>query len=291
MPNNPTDSVGAVMVLYEPDWDVTGKAIEALAPQVNMLCIVDNTPQAVDTGRFAPHDNVHYIPLNANKGIAAAQNEGARFLLNQGMSFLLFSDQDTLAPENLVAGLMEDYKILEAENCNVGLIGPVPVNKVTGQPYTSKVRAIKEIECHGRKLTECQYIISSYSLIPSSSIKKGGEFMEKLFVDFVDNEWCFRLHHRTGLSPYISRRLAVSHELGKSKKFLGKQINVSSPFRLYFQIRNYFLVKKLEYIPADWLKGVRNKLIPKLLFYPIVPKDRCLYMKSIVRGLRDGLKS
>ena len=279
------------MVLYKPDWRITSEAIDSLASQVDSLCIIDNTPDAENSSRFISQGNIHYISLKSNAGIAAAQNAGIRYLSEIGMQYILFSDQDTLAPADIVKELLSDFLKLRENGFNIGLIGPVPVNKATGNPYISKISSINKVECGDFKFDECQYVISSFSLVPSRYFKETGGFREDFFIDFVDNEWCFRLHSLLGLSPFISHRLSVLHELGKSQRFLGKQINISSPFRLYYQIRNYFWIRKLDYVPKAWLSQVRNKLIPKIVYYSIVPKQRLAYIKSILRGVRDGVKN
>lgn len=279
------------MVLYNPDWNITCEAIDSLASQVDSLCIVDNTQEAENSSRFVGRNNIHYIPLRSNKGIAAAQNVGIRYLTDLRFQYILFSDQDTLAPTGIVKELLSDFLRLKENGFNIGLIGPVPVNKTTGKPYASKIPSINKIECDGNQYDECSYIISSFSLIPTQSFKDAGAFREDFFIDFVDNEWCFRLHSLLGLSPFISHRLSILHELGKSQKFLGKQVNISSPFRLYYQIRNYFWIRQLNYVPSAWLSQVRNKLIPKIAYYSIVPKQRFSYIKSILRGIHDGIKT
>ena len=36
--------LGAIIVFYNPDFSVSSKAIEALLPQVDEICIIDNSP-------------------------------------------------------------------------------------------------------------------------------------------------------------------------------------------------------------------------------------------------------
>lgn len=279
------------MVLYEPDWKITGNAIRSLASQVDKLCIVDNTPDSDNSSRLVEYNNVHYIPLKTNKGIASAQNIGIKYLQDNEFPFILFSDQDTEAPDDIVAGLLKDFFLLSDNGYNVGLIGPMPINKKTQKPYENKVRSVKEFVCGNKLFIESRYIISSFSLIPVENFNKVGYYYEDFFIDFVENEWCFRLKSRLSLSAYISCGLKIQHELGASGTFLGKQISISSPFRLYYQIRNYFWIRKLDYLYPQWIEQVRRKLILKLIYYPIVPTNRISYLRSIFRGLKDGIKS
>lgn len=279
------------MVLFKPDWEVTVKAINALAPQVDELCVVDNTPAADNSSHFRGFPNIHYIPLGENRGIAAAQNVGIQHFIDLAYDFVVFSDQDSTCPENLIDGLLNDFHLLKGNNYPIGLIGPAPINRKTGIPYENKKKYIDTFNLNNHTFIESESIISSFSLVPTINFIKTGLFFEELFIDFVENEWCFRLKNKLGLSAFISKRLKIEHELGYSKKFLGRNISISSPFRLYFQIRNFFWLKKLPYTTKAWKKQTSSKLILKLLYYPIIPRERVRYIQSIWHALRDGRNS
>lgn len=279
--------IGAILILYQPDLSVTLPAIRTLYPQVNEICIVDNTPNQNIEERFTSFGNVTYISLNNNLGIAAAQNIGIQYFLKKKFDYLLFSDQDSCASPNIVSELIEDYQNVKRRGFNIGLIGPLPINKKTLKPY--RHTSIKTLNINGNSYIECETIISSFSLIPLRRFYEIGLYNESLFIDFVENEWCFRLRESKRLSPYISERLKINHELGQSKTFLGLPISISSPFRIYFQFRNYLWLRKISYIPSRWKKAILKKLLLKLIYYPIIPKKRIHYMQRILKGLKDGL--
>lgn len=288
---NRTDyKIGGVMVLFKPNWDITNKAVISLSAQVDQLCIIDNTPDIDNSSSFKDIENIHYIPLKENRGIAAAQNIGIDYLKEQMFNFIVFSDQDSIAPHELVYNLFSEFFILKNSNCNIGILGPTPINRATGKPYENKKKYIRNLRIGNNDYIESQSIISSFSFIPILLFDKIGYYKEDLFIDFVENEWCFRLTHLTGLSAYISRQLLIQHELGESRFLLGRQINISTPFRLYFQIRNYLWLRRLNYVPKEWKKQVWNKIILKLIYYPIIPSKRVNYIKSIINGIKDGFK-
>lgn len=281
--------IGAIIVLFKPDLNVTLPALKALAPQVNEICVVDNTPGSSILELLSNIPNLQYIPLGENRGIAAAQNIGIEYFINSKYKFIIFSDQDSIAPKDIVHNLLADYNLLKKNNYPIGLIGPIPINKQTGKPYTNQKNIISQVYLNNRLFIEAQSIISSFSLVPIEYFIEVGKFYPELFIDFVEIEWCFRLKNKLGLSAYISSRLKIQHELGLSKKNLGMSISISSPFRLYYQIRNFLWLTKLPYIPKSWQRRIRKKFLLKFLYYPLIPSNRMEYIKSIWRGVRDGI--
>ena len=283
--------VGAIVVLFHPNIDIMIASIKSLIDQVDEICIIDNTPNQDIGEKFSLLTNVKYIPLSTNQGIAAAQNIGIQYLQKKKVDFVLFCDQDSEASNNIVLNLLKDYAQLKQNGYNIGLIGPLPINKKTLKPYGNKNKYLREIFIADDTYIESESIISSFSLIPISLFNEIGLYRELLFIDFVENEWCFRLREQKHLSSYISKRLTIKHELGQSKRFLGLTISISTPFRIYYQVRNYIWLHRLSYVPTRWKKQVFRKLILKFIYYFIIPNNRLTYMKRMYKGIKDGLRT
>ena len=283
--------IGAVIVLYYPNLKEILSTVESLSPQLQNICLIDNTPEQDIAYEFTHLENVYYIPLKINMGIASAQNIGIKYYVEKNYDFILFCDQDSSAQKNIVSELLHDYIKLKEVGKNIGLIGPLPINKKTNKPYHNKRKIIGHCSIENNLFIECQSIISSFSLVPVLLFKQIGMYKEELFIDFVDNEWCFRLKKIKNLSAYISTRLINQHELGKSKKFLVFNISISSPFRIYFQFRNYLWLRKIQYIPSQWKNQTFQKLLLKLVYYILIPSNRMAYMRRIFNGIRDGFRN
>lgn len=252
-------TIGAVMVLYAPDLDVTDKAIEAILPQVDILCIVDNTPGADLSARFTDN-RIHYIAMSGNSGIAAAQNRGTRWLLDRGVDFLVYTDQDSETRPDTIARLMQGYDILTDAGVKVGLTGTLPVNRDTGVPYRLSARRIDTPDDLRRipgaeGISEYYSAISSISLIPRRAMLDNGGFDESLFIDGVDHEWCWRAWHTHAYRTFIVEDAVINHCLGQGDRHLAaRQVHIASADRVYYQFRNYLWLKRLEYTPAYWIK-------------------------------------
>lgn len=161
--------VGAVVVLYNPDFDVTKKTLSSLASQVDQICVVDNSPSD-HSEVLSGYESVEYKPLLKNIGIAAAQNIGIRYFIDLGYDFVLFSDQDSIASEKVVDKLLENYQALKEASIKVGAVGTRAINRQTGLPYVEKSNEIRVIDkrvlSNTSNITECYSIMSSISLIP-----------------------------------------------------------------------------------------------------------------------------
>lgn len=285
--------IGAIVVLYNPDFNVTSKALESLIHQVDKVCVVDNSlsDNSIQLKRF---ENIKYIPLRKNIGIAAAQNIGIDYFSKRDYNYVVFSDQDSIAPKNLIPELLKAFISLQAKGIKVAAVGPLPINRQTSKPYITKSNIRK---FYSGKIYELDYdfyemysIISSLSLIQIKTFKKVGNFEEKLFIDGVDDEWCWRALHLEQMKSFIVPNLTFSHFQGidNNVKFIKKK---STPFRTYYQFRNFILLFKRPYTPFYWKKLNLLKFLVKFFYYPCFISPRIAYLKAILNGCKDGLFS
>ena len=284
------------MVLYRPDLDVTAKAIETLLPQVDILCLIDNTPGADLSARFTGQPQVHYIAMGENLGIAVAQNRATRWLLGQGVDYLAYSDQDSMCRPDTISKLLKSHILLTDAGVKVGLTGTLPVNRETGEPYRLSARRIDTPDDLRRipgaeGISEYYSAISSISLIPRRAMLDNGGFDESLFIDGVDHEWCWCAWHTHAYRTFIVQDAVIDHSLGQGDRHLAtRQVHIASADRVYYQFRNYLWLKRLEYTPAYWIRKNGLKYAVKFFYFPIMVSPRGKYLKNILRGIRDGLR-
>ncbi len=285
--------VGAIVVLYNPDFTVTRNALSSLVDQVDQVCVVDNS-LSDHTEELSRFPSVEYKPLLKNIGIAAEQNIGIRYFIDLGYDFVLFSDQDSIAPGNVVDKLLENYQALKEAGIKVGAVGTRAINRQSGLLYVDKSNEIRVINkralSNSSNVTECYSIKSSISLILCKAFNIVGGFDESLFIDGVDNEWCWRAWHKCGLRSFIVEDAKISHMLGEGDRcFFWKKVAIASPFRVYYQFRNYLWLCRREYVPRYWKKKNGMKFFVKLFYYPICVAPRAMYLRCIVHGVITGL--
>ncbi len=284
--------IGAIIVLYEPEIELVDKAINTLIPQTDIVCLIDNS-NVSHADHFAGNEHIHYIPLLKNHGIAAAQNIGIKYLKEINMDFVLFSDQDSLCDKGLVKKIAETYILLEDKGYSVGALGPVPVNKKTGKPYIYKQNIIQKFKLSSEsegELNLCQMysIISSFSFIRIKTFDIVGLFEEDLFIDGIDNEWGWRAMNKYGLNSYIIQDLHIQHFQGVDTKL---PIKKSTPFRSYYQFRNFIILSKRRYTPTFWKKTNAMKFFIKAFSYPILFSPHWKFLINILKGCYDGILS
>ncbi len=279
--------IACVLVLYNPDIHLLNDVLSSVCSQVDLVCIVDNSSCILNREMLSIHKNIHYIFMNGNKGIAKAQNEGVIFLMNNGYTHILFIDQDSILPRNLVSGLCDNLTILQSEGVKVASIGPRAINRQSNSIYKGNV---SEKMRYSENLTETDALLSSGSLILSSNFKIVGLMDVDLFIDGVDHEWCWRAFAKENLRSFIVENLHINHQRGEGDRlFLTKKVAISTPFRIYYQYRNYFILCRRNYVPFKWKVKNGIKYAIKIVYYPLLISPRISYIRNIYNGIFNGL--
>lgn len=222
-----------------------------------------------------------------NVGIARAQNIGIKYFINQKFSYILFLDQDSIPDTNLLSFLIDDLDFLQKQSILVGAIGPRPINRENKQEYRGSIKKGKFIT---QNITEVTEIISSASLVPIKHYEEIGLLEESLFIDGVDHEWCWRAKKISNLRFFISEKAQLSHKLGEGDRFfIFRNIAIPTPFRTYYQFRNYLILIRRDYVPLYWKLSNGIKYLIKFFYYPLFLKNGKDYFSNMVRGIKDGV--
>ena len=278
--------IGAIIVLYNPDFELLKNGLVALLPQVDKICLIDNS--SVDNSIEIPLcDKINYIALLENKGIAVAQNIGIRYFEKAGYDYVLFSDQDSVATENVVKCLAQNYEQL-SRSYNIAAIGPQPINRKTQKSYVKNSIIKETIKNDGESYYKVYSIVSSFSLVKLSTFQVVGYMEEDLFIDGVDDEWCWRAYDKAKLDTFVVCGLHFSHFQGCDESVSYKK---STPFRTYYQFRNFIRLFNRRYVPRYWKLMNLGKFSVKTFYYPLFVSPRKAYLKAIYAGIKDGLRS
>lgn len=280
--------IGCVLVLYNPNIILLSEVLDSVINQVDFIFLSDNSTKNNSLGSyFENYDKVIYSKMPTNIGIAAAQNVGVKYFINQEIyTHIIFLDQDSIMEPDLVFKLLNDLNSLCLLHANVGGIGARPINRASNKKYKASINKGNKIN---DEITEVNELISSSSLIPIENFKTVGLFDESLFIDGVDHEWCWRAK-KNKLKFYISERTLLSHQLGEGDRFfLIRSVAIPTPFRIYYQFRNYFILVKRDYVPVYWKLSIGFKYCIKVFYFPLFVKPRIKYLKNILKGIRDGL--
>lgn len=298
----PLERVVAVVVAYYPNAEALTALLLALAPQVDHVAVVDNTPVSIATvpalidQLSLPHINL--IRLGSNYGIAKALNIGIEWALEVGATHVLLSDQDSLPVADMVQQLLAVMKRLALSGERVGCVAPAFRDLSTGVIHKFQVpsRGLFYATCAGDQATPWAEVISSItsgSLIPISIFDEVGLMREDFFIDFVDTEWCFRARY-CGYKLYGTSLALMDHRVGGEifRAWVGswKSFNGYSHDRLYYQYRNVFFIIRGNTISSAWKLRFILTWLSNIYVYVFFAPNRFINFKAILKGLCHGIR-
>ena len=270
-------NIAGSVILYNSEIQVVANINSYLA-QINHLFVIDNSEvinnRLAEQIKMAP--NITYTFNGANLGVAHALNQAATMAIKAGYQFLLTMDDDTYFPE----------------------IGVQKMLNYVNQYGTKKLgilAAQSDPQLFNNTTKQVPYAITSGSLLNLLAYKESGPFMNDLFIDFVDHEYCFRLE-KCGYKIVEINYVQLNHQLGKKKQlvFFGYKFPIywtsHNPLRIYYKTRNcIFSLKKHSFVQISvkyiFYKDVLKDLL-KIIFLEDRKRKRILLF---IKGLHDGL--
>lgn len=265
--------VCAVIVTYRPNQAKLCRLLGAIKSQVDQIEIIDNT--------------------EANIGLAAALNKGIALASSKGFSHVLLMDQDSLPGEGMVAALLADEATAKSAGKSIAAVGPFMMDARNGRPYPFvKVGFPNNQKIIPDDTVECDFIITSGCLISLAALRAIGPMNASLFIDNVDIEWCFRAKNR-GYSILGSAKATMGHEIGdgfvKVPIFRKKQIQVHSPVRLYYIMRNRILLYSMPHVPRKWVAQDILRIPFKFAIFALLVPGKWNNARHMARGIWHGM--
>lgn len=290
--------VHAVVVTFHPAESLR-ELVAALLAQVDHLHVCDNTPypgqSVIRDGEFS---RVTVHRFGENLGVATALNRGMQ-AASTSATHVLVSDQDSMPLSGMVARLLETCESWVASGSDVAVVGPDFVNDIdaTAFRFQGPARGNPWIYHHIRPspeepVIEVAAVITSGSLIPVPAYERIGPFLDELFIDYVDIEWCERARSM-GLVCLTDGRALMRHAMGHASLhyWLFRRFTISgyAPWRLYYQIRNVVFVARLPYVRRAFRVGALIFVLRKSYIYSFFSKERLTSVRAVLRGIADGL--
>lgn len=288
----------AGIVTFEPDIDRLRENIGAISPQVPLVIIYDNgsTNSQAISDLTADSPNVLVVHNGTNDGIAAALNRLAEAALNQGATFLLTLDQDSVCSPDMVSKLSGELAD------GIGMVTPhiVDRNKLTLEEY----RRLDLPHVEQYRQPARRGAITSGAIVDLTAWTRVGGFDELFFIDYVDYDFNQRLMD-AGYSILRVNAAPLLHEVGRAtltwlrvpRKDLSGRWHMErffafghSPARCYYKARNRVLFtrkhgRKLG-VTHEGIWQIPQQIALTLIF----ERQRVAKLWSFVRGIRDGLR-
>ena len=191
-----TLGIWAGIVSYNPEIDRLRENVAAIAPQVDRLLIFDNGSENVEEVEVAFGSFAEIIRSPENLGMAKALNRLCAAAEQGEATDIVLLDQDSVASCDLVA--------VEASHRSedVGLVCALTIDRNhKGQEFNRSL------------IFDIKRPITSGSMINIAAWKGVGGYDERLFVDWVDDEFCDNLRTH-GYRLIRTNGTSILHELG-----------------------------------------------------------------------------
>lgn len=278
----------AVIVTFYPDFNKLNNLINILINQNVSIVLVDNS-DCNNSIAIQFLDKISYLPLRNNFGIAAAQNIGIKFILNNKFDAIMFFDQDSVIDQCFVSN-MQKYLI---EN-NIRVVAPLCIDEVSGEFFpilkVNNYGFYKKLYFDNTvKLLKADIVISSGMVVRKDALLEVGLMDEDYFIDYVDTDWCIRCKNKS-VQIYLVTDVKMLHNIGnKSISFFGLLFFVHPAIRCYYQVRNSFLLLRKKHFPIlISLFEIFSTFLHNLILIFIV-KEKVSYMKMFFHGFFDGI--
>lgn len=269
-------NIAACVVLYNPEYDVID-FIKSYIDEVEKVYVIDNSEdknvQLIET--LKEWSNVQYTYMNGNKGIGSALNVGMEKARNDAIDYLLTMDQDSCFGEGVCRNYLDYAENMFLHNKAMAICGiRTAINSQIQYEYG-----------------EVDEVITSGMIISLRRISNSIQFEEKLFIDFVDYDFCYKVK-KLGYKCYLIEKYCLEHQIGSLRPInvFGYRFNDHNhhgKLRYYYMYRNaIYIIKKYPY---TWKKEAIFWLKSTIKLF-LVEANKFGKFKYAVQGMYDGMR-
>lgn len=237
---------------------------------VDGIVVVDNSPSS--NADLLPRDSkISYFQDGRNKGLGSALNIGCRHAVGQGARWILTMDQDSAFEP---ADLRRLLAVTREVGDDVAILGPNWRGTGAGAPAS----------------VDCDFLITSGSLVRASAFLAIGGYNEDLFIDEVDHEFGFRMR-RAGYRLLQLQDVSMRHQLGEplTRRVLGREVQSSNhqPLRKYYMTRSRLYMRK-NY--PEFRFPYLRRIVTDAVKVVLVEERKALKLFYMLRGAVDHFR-
>lgn len=265
----------AVVILYNPH-NTIPEILKSYINNVDMIYLIDNSENC-NENLLSTDLKCKYISNGANLGIAKALNIGCQMAIEDGFKWVLTMDQDSsflcFDKENIISIITKNIDSKIALYYPIYVIGDRTYDKFLVENNEPIV------------------VMTSGNIINMDVYSSVNGFDERLFIDYVDTDYCLKLKV-AGYKISNLSGLKLQHALGNSMyvKFLFVKALVTnhSHIRRYYITRNrFFLMEKYKRKSKIFFKSESKTFINELMKILIFESNKLLKIKSMIKGYVD----
>lgn len=248
--------IAGVVILYNPDKAAVISNIKSYINFIDTLIVFDNShceKEFIEKIKSISN-KVFFISNTKNEGIAKPLNKALE-LAGERYNWLLTMDQDSYFDEEQGNEYFTKFKQAFYNSSNIAVVCP---------NHSNQVEKIVDVNIY----KEVIRAITSGSIINIKISENLKGFDEKLFIDDVDLEYCYRCV-LAGYKIIQFENIYMHHELGTTKQagyfhfFRKSDRSLHSPFRIYFMVRNFFYMssKYKKLLPLEMKERKKGLLV------------------------------
>lgn len=266
-----------VIILYHPDAKGLIRNIQSYINYVSTLIVFDNSNCSEEfIARIkAISAKIVFISNKKNEGIAKPLNKALKLVNNQS-DWLLTMDQDSCFDPVQASAYFNAFNRLFSHSKNVAIVCP-------------NHSSLRRSNSTSDEYNEVKRAITSGGIVNTKICKQMNGFEEKLFIDDVDFEYCYRCVI-AGYKIIQFSSIYLNHSIGTEKQagyfYVVKKSarSLHSPLRIYYMVRNFLYVsaKYKKYLPEE-LKQRRNELL-------VILKNNLLFSGRFFSVLVSAIK-
>lgn len=302
--------LAAVLILYnpQPHVDYIKNNLNIYLDYFSKIYLVDNSPEPTNLFNDVS-ERIEYIFNNNKGGIAGAQNIGCSRAIADDFEWCMTLDQDSLfQSEELVEyirlckehiseeNVSFSLNFIQAEESNLSLAKYIRYRVLS--PIKRKLLNLNNLPKAGSINPPDKSKIKDAVSYPLSVIASGnvinlnvwsqiGGFDEVLFIDEVDNDFCFRLI-RKGYRIVRFNKVFMYHMIGDNTFCLiRKKLSYHNSFRLYYIFRNHFVIMKRY---PEYYDKYKRELIDYLVDNTLKSIHPLKNLRIFYKAYRDSLK-
>lgn len=282
----------AIVVTYNPDLTHLKKLLNALLHQVEHVLVIDNNSVNFNTTKlYGQSHKLEFIFNRSNTGVATAYNQGCAIAKERDFSHVILFDQDSLPATNMVQALSTVMCRYNYDQLIIAAAGP-NYRDIKGQSLSPFIRIkgyhLDRIACGESEVVDVDHLISSGSLIDLRVLDYTGNFIDELFIDYVDTEWCLRVR-RHGLRILGVGNAFMDHSIGEQYlTIMGRELPMHTPIRLQYQFRNQIWLIKQPWVSWQWRIIDSIRCIKLIVVYMFFAPKKLSNLQAIAKGIFHG---
>lgn len=232
--------IAAIVICFHPDVDKLGLLVARLGDRVDEIILFDNG--GLDVQHLPTSSTRLRVEARGgqNLGVASALNIACEVAWQDGCRYAVSFDQDSLPRADMVPTLLAELRKWSDSGRRVAAIGPQLEDVRDGTVRARRFVRASSIRPgpEGEETQPVALLITSGCLFDLAIWRDIARFDDRLFIDYVDHNWCWRLA-RSGYIVLGTTKTSMQHELSAGLKDT-RWITFTKygPVRRYFQCRN-----------------------------------------------------